>query len=70
MESMSSLKDGMKNKAHVLELCRLMVRAEKAEHRLTLLKIIQVLNVLIVMCQCSSGKVINSVTQILIYFVN
>lgn len=43
MESMARLKDGMKIKAHVLEVCRVMVRAEKAEHRLAILKIIQVL---------------------------
>ena len=43
MESMARLKDGMKIKAHVLEVCRVMVRAEKAEHRLAILKVIQVL---------------------------
>ena len=42
MEAMSRLKDGMKIKAHVLELCRLMVRAQKVEHRMALLSIIQV----------------------------
>ena len=35
---------GMKRKEHVLELSRLMVRAENADHRLSLLKLIQVRN--------------------------
>ena len=34
--------DGMKRKEHVLELSRLMVRAENPDHRLSLLKLIQV----------------------------
>lgn len=38
---MTSL-DGMKNKEHVLKLCRLMVRAESDDHRAAVLNIIQV----------------------------
>ena len=34
--------DGMKRREHVLELSRLMIRAENPEHRLTILNIIQV----------------------------
>ena len=34
--------DGLHRKDHVLELNRLMLRAESVEHRLSLLKIIQV----------------------------
>ena len=41
--------EGMRKRAHVLELARLMVRAESQEHRLALLKIIQV-------CQLSVYK--------------
>ena len=37
-----SMLDGMRNKNHVLELCRLMVRAEKVQHRIAILKIMQV----------------------------
>ena len=63
MESMARLKDGMKIKAHVLEVCRVMVRAEKAEHRLAILKIIQVLPhsaeaVMRVRSQRASGRVL------------
>jgi len=36
------LMDGLRRKDHVLELNRLMLRAESVEHRLSLLKIIQV----------------------------
>uniref|UniRef100_A0A2C9JLJ7 Histone-lysine N-methyltransferase n=1 Tax=Biomphalaria glabrata TaxID=6526 RepID=A0A2C9JLJ7_BIOGL len=36
-----SLLDGMRNKNNVLELCRLMVRAEKVQHRMAILKILQ-----------------------------
>ncbi|CAL1543821.1 unnamed protein product, partial [Lymnaea stagnalis] len=36
-----SMLDGMRNKNHVLELCRLMVRAEKVQHRIAILKILQ-----------------------------
>ena len=36
--------DGLKNREHVLELARLMVRAETTDHRMALLKIIQVSN--------------------------
>ncbi|RUS84583.1 hypothetical protein EGW08_007678, partial [Elysia chlorotica] len=36
-----SMLDGMRNKNHVLELCRLMVRAEKVQHRIAILKIMQ-----------------------------
>lgn len=39
IETLSS-NEGMRNKKHVLELCRLMVRAEKIQHRTALLKII------------------------------
>jgi len=41
MEKMLSM-DGLRRKDHVLELNRLMLRAESVEHRLSLLKIIQV----------------------------
>lgn len=41
IESMMQLKEGMQNKNHVLEVCRLMVRAEKPEHRLSILHLIQ-----------------------------
>ena len=41
MERMSQL-DGLKNKEHVLNLCRLMVRAESNDHRLSILRILQV----------------------------
>ena len=63
MESMARLKDGMKIKAHVLEVCRVMVRAEKAEHRLAILKIIQVLPhsaeaVMRIRSQWASGRVL------------
>jgi len=34
--------DGLRRKDHVLELNRLMLRAESVDHRLSLLKIIQV----------------------------
>jgi hypothetical protein len=34
--------EGLRKRAHVLELARLMVRAESEEHRMALLKIIQV----------------------------
>ncbi|XP_064598536.1 LOW QUALITY PROTEIN: uncharacterized protein LOC135464899 [Liolophura sinensis] len=40
IEEMTSL-DGMKNKEHVLKLCRLMVRAESDDHRSAVLNIIQ-----------------------------
>lgn len=40
MERMSQL-DGLKNKEHVLNLCRLMVRAESNDHRLSILRILQ-----------------------------
>jgi len=39
--------DGLRRKDHVLELNRLMLRAESVEHRLSLLRIIQVNTVLI-----------------------
>jgi len=42
--------EGMRKRAHVLELARLMVRAESQDHRLTLLKIIQV--GLLYSCEC------------------
>jgi len=38
--------DGLRRKDHVLELNRLMLRAESVEHRLSLLKIIQVTSLL------------------------
>ncbi|KAK7506668.1 hypothetical protein BaRGS_00002143 [Batillaria attramentaria] len=41
IESMMRLENGMQNQKHVLEVCRLMVRAEKPEHRLSILRIIQ-----------------------------
>jgi len=41
IEKMISM-DGLRRKDHVLELNRLMLRAESVEHRLSLLKIIQV----------------------------
>jgi len=41
IEKMLSM-DGLRRKDHVLELNRLMLRAESVEHRLSLLKIIQV----------------------------
>ena len=41
LEKMLSM-DGLRRKDHVLELNRLMLRAESMEHRLSLLKIIQV----------------------------
>jgi len=41
VEKMLSM-DGLRRKDHVLELNRLMLRAESVEHRLSLLKIIQV----------------------------
>ena len=34
--------DGLRRKGHVLELARLMVRSESVEHRLSLLKVMQV----------------------------
>ncbi|GAB1600835.1 uncharacterized protein LOC115232341 [Argonauta hians] len=40
MERMSQL-DGLKNKEHVLNLCRLMVRAESNDHRSSILRILQ-----------------------------
>ncbi|CAI9716650.1 histone-lysine N-methyltransferase SETD2-like isoform X3 [Octopus vulgaris] len=40
MERMSQL-EGLKNKEHVLNLCRLMVRAESNDHRLSILRILQ-----------------------------
>nr|KAG5713638.1 hypothetical protein BaRGS_024686 [Batillaria attramentaria] len=46
IESMMRLENGMQNQKHVLEVCRLMVRAEKPEHRLSILRIIQMLSVL------------------------
>ncbi|XP_059174728.1 uncharacterized protein LOC131954909 isoform X2 [Physella acuta] len=36
-----SMLEGMRNKNHVLELCRLMVRAEKVQQRIAILKILQ-----------------------------
>jgi len=41
VEKMLSM-DGLRRKDHVLELNRLMLRAESVDHRLSLLKIIQV----------------------------
>jgi len=41
--------DGLRRKDHVLELNRLMLRAESVDHRLSLLKIIQV-NIATIQC--------------------
>lgn len=42
IEQLMSLESGMRRKEHVLELSRLMVRAESNEHRLLLLRVLQV----------------------------
>jgi len=42
IDKMLSMDGGLRRKDHVLELNRLMLRAESVEHRLSLLKIIQV----------------------------
>ena len=47
MEKMLSM-DGLRRKDHVLELNRLMVRAESVQHRLSLLKIMQVVTTSVV----------------------
>jgi len=39
---MSELEQGLRNKYDVLNICRLMVRAEDPEHRLQILKVLQV----------------------------
>ena len=39
--------DGMKRKEHVLELARLMVRSDSSKQRLTLLKVLQVIYILL-----------------------
>jgi len=55
IEKMLSI-DGLRRKDHVLELNRLMLRAESVDHRLSLLKIIQVniaiISVVIRVCVC------------------
>ena len=47
MEKMLSM-DGLRRKDHALQLNRLMLRAESVEHRLSLLKIIQVVTTSVV----------------------
>ena len=39
---MSELEEGLRNKEDVLNLCRLMVRAEDPEHRIQILKVLEV----------------------------
>jgi len=45
---MSELEQGLRNKTDVLNICRLMVRAEDPEHRAQILTVLEVRNVLIV----------------------
>ena len=40
---MSELEEGLRNKEDVLNLCRLMVRAEDPEHRIQILKCLEVI---------------------------
>lgn len=42
LEAITALENGLRNKDHVLNICRLMVRAEDPEHRITILKCLQV----------------------------
>lgn len=41
LEAITALENGLRNKDHVLNICRLMVRAEDPEHRITILKCLQ-----------------------------
>ena len=47
IERMSELQQGLRNKNDVLNICRLMVRAEDPEHRTQILKVLEVLYALI-----------------------
>ncbi|XP_062602613.1 microtubule-associated protein futsch-like [Saccostrea cucullata] len=41
LEAITELENGLRNKDHVLNICRLMVRAESPDHRITILKCLQ-----------------------------
>lgn len=45
---MSELHEGLRNKNDVLNMCRLMVRAEDPEHRLQILRVLDVRHLFIV----------------------
>ena len=45
IEQMWDLEDGLTAKDHVLNMCRLMVRAEDMEHRMDLLQVIEVFRI-------------------------